>query len=87
MNTPAPTVMRMVLFVMPSGAIRPACIHDVHGPTCVSLSVFTGANDTLNGRPLEAVTRQTSVMHDQDGKKPGTWHWNEHQVATGKPSH
>ena len=74
--------MRMVLFVNAQGNIRPAIIHQVHSDTCVSLSVFQSANDLG-----DAVVRQTSVDHDQEGKKPGTWHWNEHQMSTGKPSH
>ncbi len=88
-----PSIMRMVLFVMPSGAIRPAIIHDVHSDECVSLSVFTGANDRTadqgshSGADADPVERQTSVMHDQEGKAPRTWHWNEHQLASGKPSH
>lgn len=83
-----PTIMRMVLFVMPNGSIRPAVIHDVHSETCVSLTVFTGANDTgPDGKPLPDAWRVTSQLLDQDGKKCCTWHWNEHQLASGKPSH
>jgi hypothetical protein len=82
--------MRMVLFVMPGGQIRPAIIHDVHSDICVSLTVFPGANDAsldITRRNAEAVERRSSVMQDQDGKAPSTWHWNEHQIQSGKPSH
>ena len=71
--------------VGPEGQIRPAVIHDVHSDVCVSLSVFVGANDLLNSDA--AVLRVTSVCQDQEGKAPRTWHWNEHQIASGKPSH
>ena len=86
-----PSIMRMVLFVLPNGkTIRPAIIHDVHSDICVSLSVFMGGNDPSNydqNKCAEIVERVMSVTQDQDGKGARTWHWNEHQVASGKPSH
>jgi hypothetical protein len=89
-----PSIMRMVLFVLSDGkTIRPAIIHDVHSDVCVSLSVFMGANDSRQdgygheSDDTEPVERITSVIHDQEGKAPRTWHWNDHQISSGKPSH
>lgn len=72
---------RIVHFVMPDGAHRPAIVVNVWQVSgqCegyVNLQVFTdGAND---GQAFASgLLWQTSVCHDTDTKKPGTWHWIE----------
>jgi hypothetical protein len=84
MDNPTPTIGRTVLFVLPStsrraGEIRPASVVRVNSldPVygSINLSVqLDGPHDS--GEPKW----QGSVHQDQDGKKPGTWHWMDYQV-------
>lgn len=86
MVTPTPTIGRVVYFVLPSGAIRPAVITNVF-PNSVNLSVqLDGPNDgvldTVGAGNTDGNTRWAgSVVLDQDGKAPGTWHWMEYQLS------
>lgn len=78
---------RMVHYVLPDGRYpgehRPAVVTKVWGANgCVQLSVFIdGTNDYAN-LPMEQgsfmpLVWKTSVLPDEDEKKPNTWHWIE----------
>lgn len=84
-----PTIGRMVLVTLASGAIRPAIVHDVHSPSCISVTVQAGANDTeltdeRGGVPVAA--RLTSISQDQEGRSPGSWHWMPYQLGQAAKS-
>ena len=73
---PAPSVARIVHFVLPNGEHRPAVIVRVWSEVCVNLSVFTdGENDAAYGQGADTVW-ETSRLLDP-GATPGTWHWPE----------
>lgn len=75
-------VGRIVHFVLVggphAGEHRPAIIVRTwsnYDPGLVNLQVFTdGTNDGQEGGTLW----QTSIHHDPDEKKPGTWHFPEY---------
>lgn len=57
------------------GQHRPAFIVRVWNEDCVQLQVFTdGKNDRPDG---ENGIWVTSVVQDEEEKKPRTWHWPE----------
>ena len=80
----APTIGRVVYYVLPayskrSGEIRPAVVVRVNSLDpqygSVNLRVLTdGPNDTGEAE------WHGSVQQDQDGKRPGSWHWMPYQV-------
>lgn len=86
-----PAVGRIVHYVLPDGtypgAHRPAMIvrtwgSDEHPSETVQLAVFLdGSNDYPNAvEPGTSYLRpfwKTSIMHDEDEKKPNSWHWPE----------
>lgn len=84
--TPAPikglAVGRIVHYVLIGGPHegdhRPAIVvrcWNEYDPGMVNLQVFTdGANDGQ----AESFIWQTSIHHDPDEKKPGTWHFPEY---------
>lgn len=79
----------MVHYVMPSGEHRPAVIVRVWDAATgyVNLQVFLdGTNDLVPPQNKEWISREsaergmawkTSVLYDDDEKKPHTWHWIE----------
>lgn len=64
-----PTVGRIVNYVLPNGAIRPAIVVRVWDDGRLQLQQFT--DQTNDGEPLGIVWR-TSVV---EGCEPGQWHW------------
>lgn len=82
---PAPTVGRIVHYVLPTGpqrgAHRAAMVSDVSESGLVSLHVFKlGQRDTGNPAFTPRVDLIDDVKHDEDGMYPGTWHWPERTV-------
>lgn len=87
-ESPAPTIGRTVLFVLPTtskraGEIRPAVVVRVNSVDPVYGSVnlnvqLDGPNDTGEA------AWQGSVKQDQDGHAPGSWHWMPYQVGQAK---
>jgi hypothetical protein len=77
--SPAPTIGRLVYFVMPDGSVRVATVVRVV-PSVNLVLHLDGTNDGLaSGAPS---TRWVpSVQQDQTGKKPGTWHWMPFQMG------
>ena len=76
-----PTIGRIVHYVRENGDYRPAIIVHVW-PSTVQLQGFmdSDAEGKLNdGEP--AVSWKTSVVHDQEGKAPYSWHWPEQEGA------
>lgn len=87
-----PSVGRIVHFVTDKnhnfrdeGVHRPAIIVHVWAPGhfmgSVQLQVFTDGNGQGHNDGTPNVIWATSVTHDEDEKKPGTWHWPEHVPA------
>lgn len=82
-----PTIGRIVHYVRENGDHRPAIIvhvwpSDDPAFQTVQLQVFmdSDAEGKLNdGEP--AVSWKTSVVHDQGGKAPYSWHWPEQEGA------
>lgn len=69
---PFPTIGRIVLYVLPSGEMRPAIVTELpfaERQYLVSLTVFTVNNDVLPGG-----TKQIDVPVCPT-PRPGTWHW------------
>ena len=75
------TVGRIVHYVLPDGPyagdVRPAIVVRVWNQDlgAVNLQVFT---DQSNDGFDTGVVWATSVVHDQETKKPRTWHWPEY---------
>lgn len=84
MSNPTPTIGSIVLYVLPAhskraGEIRPASVVHVNSTDPVHGSI--NLNVQLDG-PNDAGEHEWhgSVQQDQEGKKPGTWHWMDYQV-------
>lgn len=71
-----PSIGRVVHFVLPSGAHRPADILDVNADGSVALLVKTLYRDQV-GQLLEWI----SARFDDTGTEPDTWHWPEYVPA------
>lgn len=71
-----PSIGRVVHYVLPSGAHRPADILDINPDGTVALLVKTRVSDQV-GRFLEI---DGAVLHS--GCIPDTWHWPEYVPAT-----
>ena len=74
----APTVGRIVHYVMPNGGHRAALITRVHGTSCVNLAVFPDGDGEADAPQI----RKTSVTFREEhceGRAEGanTWHWPE----------
>ena len=83
---PQIAIGRIVHFVMPSGADRPAIITEdllgrCIGKNPIALTVFASHEDRQNASNRElydsiAPTMQKfAVCFDETGQIPGTWHW------------
>ena len=78
-----PSPGRIVHYVLSNGRStgehRPGMIVRVWSDTYVQLQVFTdSANDFRSDQQgYDGLFWATSVAHDEDEKKPGTWHWPE----------
>lgn len=73
---------RIVHFVMPNGAHRPAMVVEVWGPSgCSNLQVFLdGLNDKRANPSVYSDTGlywATSINPDEENKQPHSWHWIE----------
>lgn len=74
-----PTIGRIVHYVLAkNGKHRPAIVTEVHGPTCVNLTMFPDSSDGHGNSAHE-----TSVLQGlpgEDGNYPShTWHWPERE--------
>lgn len=65
---PVPSVGRIVLYVLPTGPVRPAIVLEADG-YLVHLHVFTRKHDPLAGGAL-----QEEVPYCPE-PQPGSWHW------------
>ncbi len=78
MINPTPTVGRVVYYVAygtpggeyKAGAERAAMITQVNEDGTIGLFIMNPTGVYFN----------TSVKQDQEGKKPGTWHWMTYQL-------
>ena len=79
-TAPIPSVGRIVL--VPHERLRgtevvsevvPAIVTHVHSDVCVSVVVLSAFTES----PAFA---KTSLLYNQDDKRPGTWHWMPYQL-------
>lgn len=87
MDSPTPTIGRVVYYVLHENVIRPAIITNVFSDDTINLSVqLDGPNDNCddlagNGKFTGNTRWIGSAAHDQEGKAPGTWHWMTYQLT------
>lgn len=76
-----PSIGRIVHYVLPAGQHRPAIIVHVWSPGhfmgTSQLQVFCDGDGGAYNDGLPNVVWRTSVVHDEETKAPGTWHWPE----------
>lgn len=74
-----PSTGRIVHFVMPDGACRPAVVVRVWEEGRCNLQVFTdGSNDGAGHE--SGIKWATSVSYSEEAK-PSTWHWPERVLS------
>jgi hypothetical protein len=80
MNTIQPTVGRVVLVTVPGSqgpVVVPALVTAVHSLMCISVVALSA---TLHeGFHAGATRPMSSIEHNEDATKVGTWRWMEYQ--------